>query len=333
MNKLKGVLIFLGILYAAFLGSMLLLELDTDRMLGLHKDLLQRIGLLGIVTFGAGLIIITGNIDLSIGSQVALCATVFCMLVIDFGLPLVVSLVLTLLLGTMLGAIVGLAVTKLRVQSFIVTLCGMFIFRGIARLFTGDKKIGLGQMHVSLKDFFNGDLLNWPWPTYFLILFLLLATAIVFLHRSVLGRYMFAIGSNERAAWFAGINVDRFKIAAFAISSTLVAFYSFLFVMKFNSVNPNDTGTMRELYAIAGAVLGGCSLRGGDGSALGLFLGACIIEVLYSATDNLLTFLKRADYLPSVSIDAVIPVAIGLVLLGGAVIDERLRRQRLMQKG
>ena len=140
-----------------------------------------------------------------------------------------VALPVVLLLGALIGLFHGLLITKLRLPAFVVTLCGLFIYRGAARWFAGDRVWGLGTQHQELKDFFNrGDLLHLP--TYFWIFVALLAVATVFMHLSVFGRYFFAIGSNERAARYSGIATDFYKIAAYVMCSTLVAFFAFLYV-------------------------------------------------------------------------------------------------------
>jgi ribose transport system permease protein len=325
MKKLLGVLAFLGVIYGAYLGYAFYMGFDTAQLLGGHETQARRIGLAGILTLAAGLVIITGSIDLSLGSQVALYGTVFCLLTEGRRLPPLGSVLVILALGASLGALSGLVVTKLRVQSFIVTLCGMFVFRGAARLLTGDQKTGLGSDFASLWRLFDGT-------TLFLIMLGVLALMTVMLHYTVYGRYFFAVGSNERASRFAGIPTDRYRILAFVLSSVLVAFYSFLYVMEYQSVNPNDTGTMLELFAIAGAVLGGVSLRGGDGTSVGMFFGCCVIVLLPTVTDRWLSELLPEDWYKWITIGAVQSVVIGLVLLGGAIADETLRRRQARAK-
>jgi ribose transport system permease protein len=311
MTKLAGIIGFAILLYAA-----LLFANEGARSFQNHYLLLERIGLYGILSLAAGMLIITGGIDLSIGSVVGFTATAFVIFVIDWGWSPAAAIPAVLAVGSVIGLINGLLVTKVRVQPFVVTLCGLFIYRGAARWFAGDRVWGLGTQHQELKDFFNkGDLLNLP--TYFWIFVVLLAAATVFMHLSVYGRYYFAIGSNERAARYSGIATDFYKITAYVMCSTLVAFFAFLYVMKSNSVQPSSTGSFMELYAIAGAVLGGCSLRGGEGTVLGILLGSGIIWILPNLTNMW--------GIPSALEDAVI----GGALLFGAIMDELLRRRAL----
>src|SRR5262249_45197927 len=124
-------------------------------------------------------------------------------------------------------------------------------------------------------------------PRLLVIFLVLAAAAVVFLHFSVPGRYFFAIGSNEKAARYSGIRTDRYKILAYIICSTLAALFGILFLMENNTVRPSADGNFLELYAIAGAVLGGCSLRGGEGTVLGIAIGTAILWTLYNLCNML----------------------------------------------
>jgi ribose transport system permease protein len=332
VSKLIGIILFLGILYAG-----LLMTHPAAASRENHFNVAQRIGLYGILTLAAGLVIVTGNIDLSMGSVVGVCATVASLMLmndqwhIGYGNYYVtvavpdpyVRLWITppaiLVLGMLIGLVNGLLVTYLRVQAFIVTLCGMFVYRGLARWATNDQSTGLASAFPEAKEWLAGNLFGVP--IHLVVLLVLLAAAAIFLHVSVYGRYFFALGSNERAARFAGISVNFYKVLAFVLCSTLTAFYSLLWVFTYNSVQPSGAGSMDELYAIAGAVLGGFSLRGGDGTVLGILIGACIIRIL----PNMTTMGGVSNTLE--------PVVIGLALLMGATVDELLRRRQMARKG
>lgn len=336
MNKLLGISLFLLALYVGLLFS--------DPAAGTYKNhfnIGQRVGLYGVLTLAAGLVIVTANIDLSMGSVVGLCATITGLLLMNpvwkiayffdgtnfhcltFEVPdptvrLVLAIPIVLTLGVLIGLINGLLVTYLRVQAFIVTLCGMFVYRGLARWATNDQSTGLASEYPEVKAWLLGDI--WGVPVHLAILFVLLVAAGIFLHVSVFGRYFFALGSNERAARFSGISVNFYKVLAFVLCSTLTAFYSIMWVFTYNSVQPSGAGAGDELYAIAGAVLGGFSLRGGDGTVLGILIGACIIHILPTMT----TMWGVSNTLE--------PVVIGLALLLGATVDELLRRRRATRK-
>jgi ribose transport system permease protein len=309
MKKLLGITLFLVLVYVALLMSHHnAASADTHFLIG------QRLGLYGILSLAAGLLIIAGGIDLSMGSLVCLCSTVFGLLVVSRGWSIPMALLAMLLLGVAAGLINGLLVTKLRLQPFMVTLCGLFIFRSIARWLTNDAKIEeLAAPLRELSAFFEGSLLGVP--VYLLILLALVLLAIVFLHFSVAGRYFYALGSNEQAARFSGIPTDFYKIMSYVLCSLLTAVYSFLAVMNSPSVAPSSAGQGDELIAIAGAVLGGCSLRGGEGTVYGMIVGTLIIRLLSMMN----TFWNISS--------AVEGIMIGFILLMGITLDELLRRR------
>jgi ribose transport system permease protein len=312
MKKLLGLFLFLLVIYA-----LLLLADPGARSVYNHFNLGKRIGLYGILSLGAGVLIITGGIDLSIGSVVGLCTTIVAMLLVDYHLHPLAAIGAVLALGALIGLVNGLLVTKLRVQAFVVTLCGLFIYRGAARWLAGGQNKGLGTDFETWKHWLakGKDLLGLPMA---LVIFLVLAAiAAVGLHLSVYGRYLFAVGSNEQAARYSGIAVDRYRISAYVICSTLAALFSVLFLMEENSVQPSSTGSFFELYAIAGAVLGGCSLRGGEGNVLGIIIGTAILWILPNFT-KMWGVPSELEY-----------TVIGAALLVGALVDELLRRRGL----
>lgn len=309
MKKLCGLALFLLLLYLLLLAS------DPGaRSAYNHFNLGKRIGLYGVISLGAGCLIITGGIDLSIGSVVGLCSTVMAMLLIKQQWHPIAAVAAVLGLGAAIGLAHGLLVTRLKVQAFVVTLCGLFIYRGIARWLSGDKVQGLANEVPELKYWlYKKVVLGLPMS---LVIFLILAAiATVFLHFSVYGRYFSAIGSNEQAARYAGIATDRYKVLAYVICSTLAAFFSIVFLMEQNSAQPSSTGNFFELYAIAGAVLGGCSLRGGEGTVLGIMIGTAILWILPNFT-NMWGVSSQLEY-----------TVIGGALLVGALLDEFLRRR------
>jgi ribose transport system permease protein len=310
MKKLVGVALFLLLLYVA-----VLLGNPGARSLENHFNLARRFGLLGIIGLGAGVLIISGGIDLSIGSVIGLCATLLAVMLTAWGWHPALALAAVLLLGAGIGLTHGLLVTKLRVQAFVVTLCGLFIYRGMARWVSGDRARDLGNEFSEWKYYLyaSRDVLNLPMSLVFLGL--LAAAAVVFLHFSVYGRYLTAIGSNERAVRYSGISVDLYKVLAYVLCSTLAAGYSILSLMQENGVEPAVTGSFLELYAIAAAVLGGCSLRGGEGTVLGILLGTAILITLPNLV-NMWGVPSSLNY-----------VVIGIALLLGAILDEVLRRR------
>lgn len=333
MKQLIGIGLFLILLYALFFVSH-----PGARTLNANLDLLIEISLLGFIGLGAGLLIISGGIDLSIGSVAVLAATIQGYLIKEApgypGLHPLLTLFLVLMMGAVIGLIHGLIVTQLRIQAFVVTLCGLFIYRGIARSITGDAKLEIldvdfnAQFEYWQTWLYKGFVIHreagWKqglfvdrhlsmFPIFLAVIFLL---AFVFLHLSVYGRYLTAIGNNEKAVRYSGIKSTRYRILAYVLCSLLASLYGGLYLMKTNGVTPQSSLMALELEAIAVAVLGGCSLRGGEGSVLGILIGACLFAVLR----NLLSFRGVGD--------AVMPIVTGIALLLGAIIDEAFRRQR-----
>jgi ribose transport system permease protein len=309
MKKLLGVFTFLAVIYAVDMAAA---EPEWEIFKSNHFLLGQRIGINAILCLGAGLLIVTGGVDLSMGSVAGFSATLFATLLIegDFSIPLAALVVLVT--GMLIGLLHGFLVTYLGVQAFVVTLCGLFAYRGLARWLTNDDIPRIRRYVETYHDFFSGSFLHVS--VYLWILILFAAVATFFLHFTVHGRYFFAIGSNERAARYSGINVDLYKILAYVLCSLSAAIYGLIYAVHFNTAQPSSTGANMELFAIAGAVLGGCSLRGGEGTTAGMVIGAAILTLL----SHLINTLEIKDTLE--------PVVIGLALLFCAILDEQLRR-------
>jgi ribose transport system permease protein len=310
MKKLAGIALFLLLLYVG-----LLVSTEGARSPENHFNIARLVGRYGLVSLGVGVLIISGGIDLSIGSLVALSATALVMMLRQGMAPLAAMLA-TLALGCLLGLVHGLLVTKLRVQAFVVTLCGLFIYRGLARWIGKDQAQSLGRDFPGYwRDWLYRSRAVFGLPMSLVILLVVAILVAVFLHWSIYGRYLSAIGSNEKAVRYSGIPTDRYKVFAYVLCSGLAAFYGILFLMETNQVQPSSDGNLLELYAIAGAVLGGCSLRGGEGTVVGILIGTTILQLL----GNLVTMWD----IPS----ALEYTVIGLALLLGAILDEALRRR------
>jgi ribose transport system permease protein len=274
------------------------------------------IGLFGVFSIGQGLIIITGGIDLSVGSMFALLGVIFIDLLVNYELAWPLALLIVLVAGLFLGLLHGLLVTRLKLQPFVVTLCGLLIYRGIARYYTNDGTMGFG---------YAGDLDTLTWlasgrsfgvPHPFIILMVVAVAMWVLLHRSVFGRYLYAVGRNEEAARHSGINTNAVIAGAYLIGGGLAGLSTVLLVFYTSSVSPSSFGNFYELYAIAAAVLGGCSLRGGEGSILGIVLGTILLQIL----QNLVNILG----IPSSLNFAVM----GSVILLGVIADQQLGRRK-----
>ncbi|MEM8945122.1 MAG: ABC transporter permease [Planctomycetota bacterium] len=283
------------------------------------ENLIRRTALFGIISIGAAFVIITSGIDLSIGSVVCLIGCLVPWLLVEKGIGVPVTLLMIACISLCVGLIHGLLITKLRLQPFIVTLCGLLIYRGITRGFLDDQTTGFKGQFEDLRQIGAGAIslpgTEFDLPIPLLILLAVAIAAAVFLHRTIYGRYLLALGRNEEAARFSGVNTDRMIVLAYVICSLLAGLGGLLFVCDVGSAQPVDFGNFYELYAIAAAVLGGCSLRGGEGSVLGVILGTAVMRVLKNS-------ITMIDAIPNKIEFAVI----GLVILGGVVADELMNR-------
>ena len=275
------------------------------------------IGLFGVFSIGQGLVIITGGIDLSVGSMFALLGVIFIDLLANYGVAWPVAFLVILAGGLVLGAVHGILITRAGLQPFIVTLCGLLIYRGAARYYTGDATTGFGYAEGLDTITWLASGRSYGIPNPFIILIVVAIIMGVLLHRSVFGRYLFAVGRNEEAARYSGIRARLVVAGAYIIAGGLAGLSTVLLVFYTNSVSPSAFGSLYELYAIAAAVLGGCSLRGGEGSIVGIVLGAVLLQIL----QNLVNILG----IPSSLNFAVM----GGVILLGALADQQLARRRV----
>lgn len=273
------------------------------------------IGLFGIFAIGQAFVIIAGGIELSVGSVIALLGVVFVDLVAGGVVGPLTAFAVVMALGVTIGLVHGWLIARLGLQPFIVTLCGLLIYRGIARYYTEDGTAGFpfDASYPTLEWLTTGRLLGVPLS---LIAFLVIAIVMgIVLHRSVYGRYLFAVGKNAEAARYSGIRTDRIIIAAYVICSSLTAIAAVFIAMYTRSISPSSHGNFYELYAIAAAVLGGCSLRGGEGSVLGVVLGTVLLQVLQNLV-NLLGIPSSLNF-----------AVMGSVILVGVLLDRQMSRR------
>ena len=280
------------------------------------QNLARLIGIYGIFSLGLGFVIITGGIDLSVGSVFALLGVLLSIFLVDWHWPAALAVMAVVLIATTLGLINGLLVTKVRIQPFIVTLCGLLFYRGLARFVASDETKGFGAADgfETLQTLATGSLFGIPTP--FVILVIIAAIMWVVLHRSVFGRYLFAVGKNEVAARYSGINAEMITASAYVICGLTTAIAGILLAFYTNSVSPSSHGNFYELYGIAAAVLGGCSLRGGEGSVLGILIGTALLQVLQNLV-NLLGIPSSLNF-----------AVMGAVIMAGVVVDQILRRRK-----
>lgn len=245
------------------------------------------IGMFGIFSIGLGLVIITGGIDLSVGSMFALCGVLLAMGLTEWNWPWPVAALAAIAIPMVLGLVHGLLITRMKIQPFIITLCGLLIYRGMARFIADDGTKGFGNAEgfEVFRDVAKGKLLGMPMPFVLLIIIAIIMWFV--LHRSVYGRYLLAVGRNEEATRFSGINTRLVIASSYVIAGLLAGISGILFAFYTNSVSPSNHGNFYELYGIAAAVLGGCSLRGGEGSILGIIIGTALLQVLQNLVNLL----------------------------------------------
>jgi ribose transport system permease protein len=241
-------------------------------------------------------------------------------------MPVPLALLSVLSIAALLGTIHGFLVTRVRLQPFVVTLCGLLIYRGISRWLVNDQPVGFGKEYINELSWLGSGkwtLMSWeemgrtqtfgiPYPLFILVLVAIIAS--IFLNMTIWGRYLQALGRNEEAARFSGIDTTNYTLLVYVICTVAAALGGMLFALDSNSVSPSSFGNFFELYAIAAAVLGGCSLRGGEGTILGVVIGTAVMQVL----NNLILLMKISDELEF--------AIIGLVILFGVAADELVRR-------
>jgi ribose transport system permease protein len=284
------------------------------------QNMARLIGAYGVFSIGLGIVIITGGIDLSVGSIFALLGVLLSMMLTEWGWAAAIAVLAVFCIAMGLGFLHGILVTRLNLQPFIVTLCGLLFYRGLARFIANDETKGFGNAvgFEGLRDLATGSIVGVPTP---FVLLVVISTAMwVVLHRSVYGRYLFAVGRNEEAARYSGVNSRRIITAAYIISGALAGLASIIFAFYTNSISPSSHGNFFELYGIAAAVLGGCSLRGGEGSIVGILIGVALLQVLQNLV-NLLGVPSSLNF-----------AVMGFVILVGVIGDQMLKQRAAKTK-
>ena len=274
------------------------------------------IGLFGLFSVAEAFVIVTAGIELSVGSVIALLGVLFVDLVATQGVPWPLALCIVLALSVLIGFVHGWLITRLKLQPFVVTLCGLLIYRGIARFYTADGTAGFtfGANFPMLEYIVSGRTFGVP---HSIVAFGFVAVASWFvLHRTVFGRHLFAVGKNIEAARYSGIDTTRVIVLAYVICAVLTGMSAVFFAMYTRSVQPSSHGNFYELYGIAAAVLGGFSLRGGEGSIVGVVLGVILLQILQNLV-NLLGIPSSLNF-----------AVMGSVILVGVVADTQFARYR-----
>lgn len=295
---------FIGPLAALILVT-IVVALTTNRFLdvGNISNLILQVSIVAIVAIGSTVVIISGGIDLSPGSAIALMTMVFAMAVKFWSIPLAAAIPLVFVLGAFLGAINGALTAYLRIPSFITTLAALSAFRGVAFMFNNGSPVF--SVDPNLEMIFYGTLFGVPLPLFYVVG--LCAVFHAMLHYTAFGRTLYAVGGNPNAAVLSGLNVAGIRFAAFVVAGVLTGIGAVLMAARLNSGSPNY-GVGMELSAIAAAVIGGASLAGGRGSVVETVIGALTIVIVQNAL-NLNAVPASAQ---SVIIGAIIVTAVAL---------------------
>jgi ribose transport system permease protein len=279
--------------------------MQTSNMLAI----LQATSVNGVLAIAVTLVIITGGIDLSVGTMMTFCAVITGVVLTYAGLPLMLGVIAAVLTGAVCGACSGTFVAKMGIPPFIATLGMMLILKGLSLVISGTRPIYFNDT-PGFSEISRGSLIGevmpfLPIPNGVLILFIVAGATAFVLNRTVLGRYCFALGSNEESVRLSGVHTDRWKIAIYALAGSIVGIAGLLIASRLNSAQP-ALGQGYELEAIAAVVIGGTSLSGGRGSILGSLIGALIMAVL----TNGLRVLSVAQEWQTVVTGAIIILAV-----------------------
>lgn len=290
-------------------------------------NIFRHSAVVGIIAIGMGLICLTGEIDLSVGSMLALDSG-FSVIIFNMTGSIIATLVFAILFGALCGMGNGFFVGYIGMPAFIVTLATMLIYRSFSQYFCQriDKALLGGGSSVykmsriggydAMYGFGNGRLATIPIVGILLILFTALFVYIV--NNTKYGKKVYAVGSNTKGALMAGINVNLIKISVFTIAGILVGLSSFMWIAMNASADPATTGSSYEMYAIAAVVLGGISMAGGKGNFLGIFFGA----LSYTVIDKIIVALKM-DSLINDAVKGIILILVIMIQYIGPKLKEK----------
>ncbi|MAS13108.1 MAG: ribose ABC transporter permease [Nitratireductor sp.] len=271
--------------------------------------ILQATSVNGVLAIAATLVIITGGIDLSVGTLMTFCAVIAGVVLTYWGLPLPLGVLAAIGAGALCGLTSGTFVAKMKIPPFIATLGMMLMLKGLSLVISGTRPIYFndtpGFTEISRGSLIGEVIPALPIPNGVLILFLVAIAASYILGRTVLGRYTFALGSNEESVRLSGVNTDAWKMAVYALAGGICGIAGLLIASRLNSAQP-ALGLGYELEAIAAVVIGGTSLAGGRGTILGTLIGALIMAVLA----NGLRILSVAQEWQTVVTGAIIILAV-----------------------
>lgn len=275
------------------------------RAIGNLTNIIRNFSFVGIVALGMTLVVLTGGIDLSVGSTWGVSAVVTASLLTS-GWPLIAAVLMGPIVAAAVGLLNGLCITRLRMSPFVPTLASLSIARSLALIITRGRPISIyGQQQDAFLWIGGGDILGIPNP--FIVFAIMAVFFWILLSRTVWGRHVYAVGGNERTARLTGLNVDRLKVVVYVLSAVCAGIAGVIQVSYLSSATA-DLGTGEELAVIAATVIGGTNLAGGEGTILGTVIGAMILEVL---RNGLLLF-GVDPYWQGVFVGAVIILAVSV---------------------
>lgn len=285
------------------------------------RDLTLTPAILVCLAVGQAIVIITRNVDLSVGSILALTAYLAGRLFLDSGLPVLVVVVIAVLAGALLGLVNGLLVAFAKVPALVITLGTLYVYRGIMLEWAGSDRINANEIPSSLLSFGTTSFLGLPKLAW--LSFVVLAVAVYLMRSTRAGRELYAIGSDPGAALLYGLRVKRRVILAFATSGALAGLAGVLYVARYGTIS-SGLGLGIELEAVGAAVIGGVAIFGGSGTVLGAAIGAYLLTTI----DRGLPILGIPDFWQR--------AVVGLLILGAIVLDkvlaERQHRKLLAER-
>lgn len=292
----------------------LFFTIATDNFFAVKNmiNILRQVSILGILTAGMTFVIISGGMDLSVGSQLGLTGVLCAMFITEFSMNDIVSVILAVLIATAFGIITGLLIVSLNVSAIVITLGMQTVIRGFAYIFSGgipiydipDELVFIGQGYVG------------PIPVPVIIMLVIVLIMGFILHKTYFGRYVYAIGGNVEAARLAGVQVNKILVALYAISGFLSGIAGIILMGRVSSGAPTS-GQGTEMEVITAVIIGGVSINGGKGTMIGAFFGALIIGIL----SNGLTIMNVGQYYQD--------VITGLVLILAVAFDTLISREKV----
>lgn len=234
---------------------------------------------IGILAIGATFIIITSGIDLAVGTVMTLCSVMTGLFIVSWGMPIGIGVIGGILTGALAGLVSGWAISKMKIPPFIATLAMMMIAKGLALVFSGAAPIYFTSLPSFSQIAMGSVIPGVDIPNAILIFFGMAIIGAILLNKTIIGRYTFAIGSNEESTRLSGVNVDKWKAIIYVIAGVFTGIAGIVMASRLNSAQP-ALGQGYELEAIAAVVIGGTSLSGGKGTILGTVIGALIMSVL-----------------------------------------------------